>query len=110
VTFESYANKHIGTSCAPDGNTPALKLIWESEKAKLTSDEKQLLDYISPAQSLTIKNGKVLHWGGSKYKIYELEKGAPQIWKVQFGNCSIEYPKDSKNYLCRLGVGDLITG
>jgi len=44
------------------------------------------------------------------YKIYELEKVAPQIWNIKFGDCSIEYPNDPKNYLYHLGIGKFITG
>jgi hypothetical protein len=110
VTFEGYANKYVGTSYGRDGKTVALKLILESKKAILTPDEKKFLDFISPVSSVTIKNGKVTEWGGMKYKMYELEKAAPQIWSIQFGDCSIEYPKDPKNYLNRLGLGKFIIG
>lgn len=58
-------------------------------------------------------NEKVLNWGatgGSKYKIYEFEKLAPQIWKVKFGDGSIEYPKDSRNYLSRMALGKCVAG
>jgi hypothetical protein len=49
-------------------------------------------------------------FGGGKYRIYELEKAIPKVYTVQFGNCSIEYSKDPKNYLQRLGIGKYITG
>ena len=113
VTFESYANKYVGTSYARDGKTPALKLILELKKAELTLDEKSFLDFILPFPSFTIKDGKVRNWGvsgGGKYKIYELGKVSPHIWKIEFGDCSIEYPNDPKNYLYRLGIGKFITG
>jgi hypothetical protein len=58
-------------------------------------------------------NEKVLNWGatgGGKYKIYEFEKFAPQIWKVKFGDGSIEYPKDSRNYLSRMALGKCVAG
>jgi len=110
VTFERYQNKYVGISYGRDGKTPTLKLILETRKAELTPDEKSFLGFISPIPSFTIKDGKVLKFAGSKYKIYELEKVAPQIWKIEFGDCSIEYPNDPKNYLHRLGIGKFITG
>jgi len=113
VTFERYENKYVGTSYGRDGKTPALKLVLESRKVELNPDEKSFLDFILPFPSFTIKDGKVRNWGvfgGGKYKIYELEKVAPQIWNIKFGGCSIEYPNDPKNYLYRLGIGKFITG
>jgi hypothetical protein len=113
VIFESYANKYVGISYARDGETPTLKLTLELKKAKLTLDEKTFLDFVSPIPILTIVGGKAINRGvigGGKYKIYELEKVSPKIWKIEFGDCSIEYPDDPKNYLYRLGIGKFITG
>jgi hypothetical protein len=115
VTFESYANKYVGTSYDRDGETPALKLILELRKTELTPDEKSFLDFVSPIPILTIMGGKVINrgivgGGGVKHKIYESEKVAPKIWRIEFGDCSIEYPRDPKNYLNRLGIGKFITG
>jgi hypothetical protein len=113
VTFENLANKYIGTSYARDGNTPTLKLTLELKKARLTRDEKRFLDFVSPIPGLTIKNGKAINrgvTGGGKYKIYELENVAPDIWNIKFGDCTIEYPDDPNNYLHCLGIGKFITG
>jgi len=47
------------------------------------------LDFVSPIPGLTIKDGKAINRGvvgGGKYKIYELEKAAPQVWNIQFGD------------------------
>ncbi len=113
VTFESHANKYIGTSYARNGETPTLKLTLELRKARLTRDEKRFLDFVSPIPGLTIRNGKAINrgvLGGGKYKIYELEDVAPRIWNIKFGDCSIEYPNDPNNYLHRLGIGKFITG
>ena len=113
VTFERYENRYTGTSYARDGKTVALKLTLEIKKTELTPDEKSFLDFISPIPTLSIKDGKVFKWtpvGGGRSKIYELEKVAPNIWKIQFGHCSLEYPNDPKNYLHRLGAGKFITG
>jgi hypothetical protein len=90
-----------------------LKLTLELKKGRPTRDEKRFLDFVSPIPSLTIMRGKVINRGvvgGGKYKIYEFENVAPQIWKIKFGDCSIEYPNDPNNYLGRLGIGEFITG
>ena len=113
VTFENHANKYIGTSYTRDGNAPTLKLTLELRKAKPTRDEKSFLDFVSPIPGLTVKGGKVINRGvvgGGKYKIYELEDVAPQIWNIKFGDCMIEYPSDPNNYLDHVGIGKFITG
>ena len=113
VTLESHANKYVGISYARDGHTPTLKLTLELKKGKPTQDEKRFLDFVSPIPFLTIRDGKAINRGvvgGGKYKIYEFEKVAPQVWNIKFGDCSIEYPNDPNNYLNRLGIGEFITG
>jgi hypothetical protein len=115
VTLESHANKYVGISYARDGNTPTLKLTFELKKGRPTRDEKRFFDFISSTPALTIlRDRKVINRGvgsgGGKYKIYELQRAEPQIWKTKFGDCSIEYPNDTNNYLARLGIGKFITG
>jgi hypothetical protein len=113
VMLESDANKYIGTSYDRDGKIPALKLILELKKMELTPDEKSFLDFVSPIPVLTIEDGKVINRGvagGGNIKIYDFEKVAPQIWKIRFGDCSLEYPNDPNNYLARVGMGKFITG
>jgi hypothetical protein len=115
VTFERDVNKYIGISYDRDGKTPVFRLILELRKAELAADEKSFLDFVSPIPILTIMDGKVINrgivgGGGVKHKIYESERVAPKIWRIKFGDCSIEYPKDPKNYLNRLGIGKFITG
>jgi len=113
VTLKSDANNYVGISYARDGNTPTLKLTFELKKGRPTRDEKRFLDFVSPTPILTIVGGKAINRGvigGGKYKIYEFENVAPQIWNIKFGECSIEYPNDPNNYLARLGIGKFITG
>jgi hypothetical protein len=113
VTFESYANQYVGISYARDGETLTLKLILELKKGRPTRNEKRFLDFVSSIPGLTIRGGKAINrgvTGGGKYMIYELEKVAPQIWNIKFGDCSLEYPNDPNNYLARLGAGKFITG
>lgn len=113
VTFEYHANKYTGTSYGRDGQTPTLKLILELKNGRPTRDEKRFLDFISSIPGLTIRGGKAINRGvvgGGKYKIYELERITPKIWKIEFGDCTIEYPNDPNNYLHRLGIGKFITG
>lgn len=113
VTLERYETKFIGTSFTPDKQTQDFQLSLEVKKDELTTDQKKFLEFVSPMPALTIKDGKVLNWGatgGGRYKIHELEKVAPQIWKIKFGNVSIEYPKDPRNYLSRMDLGKFIAG
>jgi len=113
LTFERNPNKYTATSFARDGQTPALKLNLEFNKARPTSDEKRFLDFVSPIPFLTIQDGKAFNRGaiaGGKYNIYELQSVAPQIWNIAFGDCTIEYPSVPNNYLSRLGIGKSITG
>jgi len=111
ITLERNENKYVGTSYGRDGKTAALRLLFEPNEVGLTPEEKGFLDIVSPMPAVTIKDGTVLEWaavGGGKYKLYELEKVAPRVFQVRFGNCSIEYSKDPGNYLQRLGVGKCI--
>jgi hypothetical protein len=113
VTFERYENKYVGTSYARDGKTVGLKLMLELKKREFTPGVKSFLDFVSPLLTLSIKDGKIYKWftvGDVRYKIYELEKSFPRIWTIKFGDCSIEYSNNPKNYLHRLGVGKSITG
>ena len=114
VTLEGHANKYVGISYARDGHTPTLELTLELKKGRPTLDEKGFLDFVSPIPFLTIMHGKVINRGagpgGGKYKIYEFERVAPQIWNIKFGDCSIGYPNDPNNYLARFGIGKFITG
>ncbi len=112
ITFERYENKCVGTSYGRDGKTVALKLSLETNKTGLTPEEQVFLDFISPMIAFTIEDGKVLEWGtagGGRYKVYELEKALPRAYQVRFANGSIDYSKDPKNYLQRLGIGKCIT-
>jgi hypothetical protein len=112
ITLEKYENKYVGTSYGRDGKTVALRLILDIKKTGLTPDEEGFLDFISPMLAFTIEDGKVLEWGtagGGRYKVYELEKALPRVYQVRFANCSIDYSKDPKNYLQRLGIGKCIT-
>ena len=113
VTLERYETKYIGTSFTSEKKAPDFQLNLEVKKTELTADQKSFLEFVSPIPALTIKDGKVLNWGvtgGGKYKIHELEKAAPKIWKIKFGDASIEYPKDPRNYLSRMDLGKFITG
>jgi hypothetical protein len=115
VTLESHDNQYVGISYARDGNTPTLKMTFESKKGRPTRDEKRFFDFVSSTPALTIlRDGKVINRGvgsgGGKYKIYELKGAAPQIWNTKFGDCSIEYLNDPNNYLSRIGIGKFITG
>lgn len=111
ITFERYENKYVGTSYGRDGRTVAMRLVLETNKTGLTPEEEGFLDFISPIIAFTIEDGKVLEWGtagGGRYKVYELEKALPRVYQVRFGNCSIEYSKDPKNYLQRLEIGKCV--
>lgn len=108
ITLERGKNKYVGTSYLSDSQTVELKLILEVKKTQLNTEEKNFIDFVSPLLTFIIKGEKVLTWGGSKYKIYERGKVALQIWKVKFGQCSIELANDPKNIFYRLNLGKII--
>jgi hypothetical protein len=110
VTLESAEDRYVGTSYEKDGKTPEFKLILNVKKTPLELEEKQFLDFISPIPLLTIKDGKVLRFGGSQHPIYNLEKLTPRIWKIKLGEGSVEYPNNPKNLLSRLSLGRCIIG
>jgi hypothetical protein len=112
ITFERSENKYIGTSYDRDGKTVALRLVLETNKTGLTPDETNFLETVSPMPAFTIHDGRVLEWApiGGGYKVYGLERVWPSRYEVRLGNCSIEYLRDPRNYLQRLGIGKCITG
>jgi len=110
VTLERSEDQYVGISYKKDGKTPEFKLTLKVTKTPLGLDEKRFYDFISPFPSLTIKAGKVHRFGGSQHPTYNLEKIAPRVWKVKFGEGSIEYRKDPENLLNRLSLGKCITG
>jgi hypothetical protein len=110
VTLVSNGDQYVGTSYEEDGKTPEFTLTLQLRKTPLGSEEKQLYDLIAPIPSLTMKAGKVYRFGGSKYPVYNLEKAAPSVWQIKLGAGSVEYPKEPKNLLNRLGIGRCIAG
>jgi hypothetical protein len=110
VTLESQGDIYIGTSYEQDGKTPEFKLTLESKKTALGPEEKKFYDFISPFPSLTVKNGRVYKFGGSKYPVYNLQKIAPSVWKIKMGEGSLEYPDDPANFLRRMELGKCLTG
>ena len=110
VTLESQADTYTGTSYKQDGKTVEFKLTVEAKKMTLRPEEKHFYDFISPFPSLTVKNGRVYKFGGSKYPAYNLQKIAPNVWKIKMGEGSVEYPNDPENLLKRMDLGKCITG
>jgi hypothetical protein len=110
VTLEGSGDQYVGISYEKDGKTPEFKLTLNVKKTPLGLEEKQFYDFVAPFPSLTMKAGIVHRFGGSKYPTYNLEKVAPRVWKIKFGEGSVEYPNDPKNLLNRLSTGKCITG
>jgi len=110
VTLERSGDQYVGISYEKDGKTPEFKLTLKVTKTPLGLEEKRFYDFISPFPSLTIKAGKVHRFGGSQHPTYNLEKISPHVWKIKFGEGSVEYPNDPENLLHRLNIGKFITG
>jgi hypothetical protein len=110
VTLEGQGETYIGTSYNQDGKTVEFKLTLEAKKTALGPEEKQLYGFIAPFPSLTVKNGRVYKFGGSKYPVYNLQKIAPNVWKIKMGEGSVEYPNDPENLLRRMDLRKCIAG
>lgn len=110
VTLERSEDKYIGASYAEDGKREEFRLILDVKKTPLSDDEKKFLDFVSPLSNVNIKDGKMLTFAAWKTSVYNMEKNNPSRWKIKFGSCSIEFPKDPKNYLYRLDIDKFITG
>jgi hypothetical protein len=110
VTLERFENKYIGASYAEDGQREEFRLILDVKKTPLSDDEKNFLDSVSPLSNVNIKEGKLITFAAWKTSVYNMEKINPSRWKIKFGSCLIEFPKDSQNYLHRLDIGRFITG
>jgi hypothetical protein len=110
VTLESQGDKFVGTSYKQDGKTMEFKLTVEAKNMTLSPEEKYFYDFISPFPSLTVKNGRVYKFGGSKHPVYNLQKIAPNAWKIKMGEASVEYLNDPENLMKRMELGKCITG
>ena len=103
VTLERGSARYVGTSYAVGGRTPALRLTLDVGEPGAAARE--LLRYVYPFPSLTLKAGSVLRFGGGSSPAYDLERVSPEAWKVRLGRARLEYPQESESLLHRLGVG-----
>jgi hypothetical protein len=110
VTLDDKGGDVVGTSYLEDGVTPEFRLTLKIDGEPLSAEQRQLFDLVAPVPSLTIKSAKVLAFGGARYPVYDLERVAPQAWKIRFGNASVDYHKDPNNLLFRIGVGRFLAG
>jgi len=110
VTLERPEDQYIGASYSENGKREEFRLILDVKKTPLSSDEKKFLDFVSPLGNVNIKDGKLITFGAWNVSAYNMEKVNPGRWKVRFGTCSIEFPKDPQNYLHRLDIGNFVTG
>jgi hypothetical protein len=110
VTLESSGERYVGTSYEKDAKTPEFKLTLKVKKTPLGLEEKKFYDFVSPFPSLTIKGDRVYQFGGGQHPVYNLEKVAPRVWKIRFGEGSIEYPNNPKNLLSQIDLGRCMTG
>src|SRR5205814_5231797 len=71
---------------------------------------RDVLRFVSAFPDFTLLNGRVLEMGGGRQPVYELERAAPGIWKVQLGAPRVDFPRDPQNLLRRLGIGEPVGG
>jgi hypothetical protein len=111
ITLERSSRSFVGTSYAEDGKTRALVLTLEIDGAEPGDEVRELLRFVSPLPTFTLKDGKVLRFGGGgRTPIYDLERAQPTIWRVQLGTPRLEFPRAPDNLLAQLGVGRTLAG
>lgn len=103
MTLERSAERCVGTLYAPGGRAPELTLTVDlGEPGGAARD---LLRSVYPFPNLTLKEGRVLKFGGLRQPAYDLESAAPTAWTVRLGRARIEFPREPENLLHRLEVG-----
>jgi hypothetical protein len=103
VTLERAIGRYVGTSYALGGRAPDFTLTLNvGEPGEAARD---LLRFVYPFPNLTLKQGRVLRFGGGRVPAYDLERTSPEAWKVRLGRARLEYPQEPGNLLNRLGAG-----
>jgi Acetoacetate decarboxylase (ADC) len=103
VTLERQSERYIGTLYSHGGRAPELSLTLEIGDPGDAAREVLRAVYGYPNH--TLKDGRVMAFGGLSRPVYELERTAPGVWKVALGQARLQLPRESDTLLQRLGVG-----
>ena len=103
MTLERSAERYVGTLWAPGGRAPELTLTLDLGEPGGTA--RDVLRFVYPFPNLTLKDGRVLKFGGLRQPVDELERAAPSAWTVRLGRARLEFPRDPESLLHRLAVG-----
>ena len=60
--------------------------------------------------NLTLRQGRVMKFGGLRQPVEDLARAAPGAWAVRLGEARLAYPPERDNLLHRLGVGRPLAG
>jgi len=111
VTLERAGGRFVGTSYAADGQTLDLRLTLETGGAGPGEEARELLRFVSPLPTFTLKDGQVLRFGGGRRDpIYDLERVQPAVWQVRLGSPRLEFSSAPGSLLARLGAGRPLAG
>jgi hypothetical protein len=111
ITLEKSATRYVGVSYAPGGRVPEFGLALEAGGGTGGDETHEVLRHVAPmAGSFTLKDGRVLRFGGGGRPAYELERSAPSVFKVWLGRPTLEFPREPDNLLQRLGAGRALAG
>lgn len=105
VTLERFPDRYVGTSYAPGGRVPELRLTLEPGRTTLRAEAREVLGAVSTMPDLTLRDGQVLRFGGRRTPIYDLERLQPSVYAVRTGQARLEFPRAPESLLDRLGVG-----
>ncbi|HBH02822.1 MAG TPA: hypothetical protein DDZ42_13030 [Candidatus Rokubacteria bacterium] len=105
VTLEGGPDRYVGVSYAPGGRAPELTLTLELAGAAPGEDAREVLRFVSPFPSLTLRAGRVMRFGGDRRPAWELERAAPDVYRVRLGHARLEVSREPDTLLRRLGVG-----
>lgn len=64
----------------------------------------EVLRFVYPFPDFTLKDGRVMKYGGLRQPVYELQRTAPDAWMVRLGQARLEFPREPESLLHRLGV------
>jgi len=103
VTLERAADRYVGTSYALGGRTAEFTLQLEVREPG--EGAREILDFVSPLPEFHLLRGRVVTLGGLPRSALTLARTAPEVWRMRLGEARLEFPRDNRSLLHRLGVG-----
>ncbi len=105
ITLERQRNRYVGVVYASGGQVPELTLAFDAVGGNPGGPAMDVLGLVGPMPNFTLKDGRVLSFGGGRRPVQQLESWAPTVYRVSLGRATLELPREPEHLLRRLGIG-----